>query len=120
MVNIVLTLMLMGTFILTTIATVMSGFAFPADHLLPSHLVGMVALVLIGLAIAARSGLELAGASRRVHVVATMGALYLTVAAGVVRAFLKVSVLRGLAPQQTEAPCVVTQGAVLGWRCSSG
>src|SRR5687768_2102109 len=73
----------------------------------------MIALVFIGVAIAARSGLELEGASRRVYVVATMGALYLNVAVGVVQTFLKVSVLHGLAPQQTEAPFVVTQAAVL-------
>jgi hypothetical protein len=86
----------------------------------------MIALVFIDVAIAARSGLELAGAPRRVYVVATMGALYLNVTVGVVQAFPKVSVLHGLAPQQTEAPFVVTQAAVLAlfvgltwWLCGA-
>ena len=92
---------------------VVSGFAFLADHLLPSHRVAMSALGFVGVAIAAHSGVELEGASRRVYVVAAIGALYLNVAVGVVQAFLKVSVLHGRGSQQTEAPFVVTQAAVL-------
>jgi hypothetical protein len=44
-------------------------FAFPFDPLLPSHVVGMISLVLLAVAIVARYALNLAGAWRRVYVI---------------------------------------------------
>jgi pimeloyl-ACP methyl ester carboxylesterase len=50
--------------------------------------------------------------NRPVYVVCA-AALYLNVFVGVVQAFLKVSVLHALAPQQTEPPFLISQLAVL-------
>src|ERR1035438_10238689 len=41
-------------FLLTTVLTNVSGFGFPFDHLLPSHKVGIISLVLLAIAILAR------------------------------------------------------------------
>ena len=48
-------------FLITTAATSVTGFAFPFDHLLPSHKVGIVSLAVLALAVVARYGLHLAG-----------------------------------------------------------
>jgi len=100
-------------FLTTTAATSVTGFAFPFDHLLPSHKVGIVSLVALALAIFGRYVLHLAGPWRRVYVVCAGLALYLNVFVGVVQAFHKVPVLNAMAPTQTEPAFVVTQLGVL-------
>jgi len=100
-------------FLATTVATSVTGFGFPVDHLLPSHKVGIISLVVLAVAILARYALHLAGAWRRIYVVCVAGALYLNVFVGVVQAFLKVPALTAMAPKQTEPAFVITQLVVL-------
>ena len=50
-------------FLLSTVATSVSGFGFPFTHLLPSHKVGVLSLAVLAVAILARYGLHLNGAS---------------------------------------------------------
>ena len=101
-----------AVFLASTVATSVTGFGFPFDHLLPSHKVGIVSLVVLAVAILARYPLRLAGAWRRVYVICAALALYLNVFVLVVQAFLKVPFLKAMAPKQTEPPFVVAQGAV--------
>ena len=49
-------------FLATTVATSVTGFGFPFDHLLLSHKVGIISLVILAVAIVARYALHLAGA----------------------------------------------------------
>jgi len=100
-------------FLATTVATSVTGFGFPFDHLLPSHKVGFISLAVLAVAIAARYAFHLRGAWRHLYVACAALALYLNVFVGVVQAFLKVPALKALAPQQTEPPYVVAQGIVL-------
>jgi hypothetical protein len=100
-------------FLATTVATSVTGFGFPVDHLLPSHKVGIISLVVLAVAIVARYALHLGGAWRRIYVVCATVALYLNVFVGVVQAFEKVPALTAMAPKQTEPPFVVTQLVVL-------
>jgi len=100
-------------FLATTAATSITGFAFPIDHLLPSHRVGVVSLVVLAVAILARYGRRLAGTWRRIYIVSAAIALYLNVFVGVVQAFMKVPALNALAPQQTEPPFLIAQLGVL-------
>jgi len=100
-------------FLATTAATSITGFAFPTDHLLPSHRVGIVSLVVLVVAIVARYGRHLAGAWRRIYVVCAAIALYLNVFVGVTQAFLKLPALNALAPTQSEPPFAVAQLVVL-------
>ena len=102
-----------ATFLATTVATSVTGYGFPFEHLLPSHVVGAISVVVLAVAIAARYAFHLRGAWRRVYVIAAVIALYLNVFVGVVQSFLKVPALKALAPHQTEPPFVVSQGAVL-------
>src|SRR5216683_143878 len=56
-------------FLATTVATSVTGFGFPFHHLLPSHIVGILSLVVLAVAIAARYRFHLAGAWRLIYVV---------------------------------------------------
>jgi hypothetical protein len=99
-------------FLVTTVATSVTGFGFPVDHLLPSHVVGALSLAVLAVAFLARY-FHLRGAWRRIYVVCAALALYFNVFVGVVQAFLNIAVLNALAPQQTEPPFLVTQLVVL-------
>jgi len=100
-------------FLLTTIATSATGFGFPFERLLPSHVVGVVSLVVLALALFARYGRRLAGPWRWLYAIAAGAALYLNVFVLIVQLFRKVPVLIDLAPTGSEPPFVVTQLAVL-------
>jgi len=100
-------------FLVTTVATSVTGFFFPFEHLLPSHKVGIVSLVVLAVAILARYVFHLAGAWRRTYVVSAVIALYFNVFVAVVQAFLKVPALNALAPRQKEPPFLVAQLVVL-------
>jgi hypothetical protein len=100
-------------FLVTTILTSVTGFGFPFDHLLPSHKIGIVSLVVLAITIVARYALGMVGAWRVIYVIGAALALYLNGFVGVVQAFLKIPALTRLAPNQTEAPFVIAQLAVL-------
>jgi hypothetical protein len=96
-------------FLLTTVATSVTGFGFPFDHLLPSHKVGIISLFVLAVAILARYAFHLEGAWRWIYVVTAVIALYLNVFVGIVQSFEKVPALKAMAPTQSEPPFVVTQ-----------
>ena len=100
-------------FLTATVATSLTGFGFPFDHLLPSHKVGIISLVILAVAILARSVFRLAGAWRWIYVIGATTALYLNVFVAVVQAFLKVPALKALAPTQKEPPFLAAQLLVL-------
>jgi hypothetical protein len=100
-------------FLATTVATSVTGFGFPFDHLLPAHKVGILSLVVLAAAILARYAFHLRGAWSRIYAISAVVALYFNVFVGVVQAFLKVPALKALAPKQTEPPFLVAQLAVL-------
>ena len=97
---------LTAVFLVTTVLTSVTGFGFPFEHLLPSH-------VILAVAIPARYVFHLAGAWRWIYVVGAATALYLNVFVLVVQSFMKVPALRALAPTQKEPPFLIAQLAVL-------
>jgi hypothetical protein len=100
-------------FLVSTAATSVTGFGFPFDHLLPSHIVGIISLVALAVAIVARYALHLAGAGRWMYVVGAMLALYLNVFVLIVQSFEKVPALKDLAPTQSEPPFLAAQLVIL-------
>src|SRR5437867_13440679 len=64
-------------FLVTTVATSVTGFGFPVDHLLPSHIVGIISLLVLAVVISARSDLHLRGVWPRFYVGLAAIALYL-------------------------------------------
>jgi hypothetical protein len=91
-----------------------SGFGFPFDHLLPSHIVGIISLLMLAIAIPARYIFHLAGAWRMTYVIGAAIALYLNVFVLVVQLFEKVPALKALAPTQKEPQFLVAQLLILG------
>jgi hypothetical protein len=100
-------------FLTSTLATIVTGFGFPFDRLLPSHIVGIISLIVLAVAIPARYALHLSGAWRWIYVVGAVISLYLNVYVGIVQAFLKVPGLRTMGPTQSEPPFVLTQLIVM-------
>ena len=102
-------------FLITTILTSVTGFLFPFDKLLPSHMVGILSLVLLAIACIALYGMKLSGAWRWIYVVTAMAALYLNMFVLVIQSFLKIGPLHALAPSvpPSEPPFAVVQGIVL-------
>jgi len=100
-------------FLTTTVATSVTGFLFPVHKFLPSHGVGILSLILLSIAICARSVFHLAGAWRRTYVVTATLALYLNSFVLVAQLFQKVPPLKALAPTQSESPFKIAQLVVL-------
>jgi len=100
-------------FLAATVATSATGYGFPVTHLLPSHVVGAVSLVVLAVAIYGRYARHLAGRWRVVYVICAVAALYLNVFVLVVQSFLKVPGLHALAPTQSEPPFAIAQLVVL-------
>jgi hypothetical protein len=102
-----------ATFLWTTVLTSATGFLFPYHGFKPSYVVGLVSIAVLALAIFALYGRQLAGGWRRTYVISSVVALYLNVFVLVAQLFMKVPVLKALAPTQTEGPFKVTQLTVL-------
>ena len=102
-----------GLFLSTAFATSATGFGFPFNGVLPSHIVGAISLVLLAIAGVALYARRLDGRWRRGYAVSAMLAFYLLVFVAIAQAFLKVPALRALAPTQAEPPFAVVQGTVL-------
>jgi uncharacterized membrane protein YfcA len=100
-------------FLVSTVLTSVTGFLFPVERLLPSHVVGIISLVFLAVAIFARYAQHLAGAWRRIYVICAVLALYLNVFVLVAQAFMKVPALHALAPTQKEPPFLVAQLLVM-------
>ncbi|WP_092028787.1 hypothetical protein [Bradyrhizobium sp. OK095] len=98
-------------FLATTILTSVTGFLFPAPKLLPSHIVGLISLVLLVLATFAFYGRHLLGIWRPIYTITATLSLYLNVFVLGIQAFLKIPLLQSWAPTQTEPVFLVVQGA---------
>ena len=105
-------------FLLLTILTSATGFLIPpllSDTLLPSHMIGILSLLLLAIACFALYGQKLSGAWRWIYVLTAMVSLYLNVFVLVIQSFLKIGPLHALAPSvpPSEPPFAVVQGIVL-------
>jgi hypothetical protein len=98
-----------AVFLTTTALTSITGFGFPFHGLLPSHIVGIISLVVLAIVIPARYAFHLAGPWRWIYVIGSAIALWFNVFVLIVQSFQKVPALRELAPTQTEPPFVAAQ-----------
>jgi hypothetical protein len=109
---------LTAIFLLFTILTSATGFLIPPllfDKTLPSHIVGLLSLVLLAIACFALYGMRLSGAWRWIYALTALVSLYLNVFVLVIQSFLKVPALHALAPSvpPAEPPFAIAQGIVL-------
>jgi hypothetical protein len=106
---------LTAIFLLFTILTSATGFLFPFEHVLPSHIIGTISLVLLAIACVALYGQKASGAWRWIYVLTALLSLYLNVFVLVIQSFLKIPALTALAPgNPPSGPAfAVIQGIVL-------
>ena len=100
-------------FLTTTALTSVTGFAFPNSHITPGIILGILSLVVLAVAIAARYIFHLTGAWLRVYVIGTVLALYFNVFVLIAQCFQKLPALKALAPTGTEPPFLIAQLIVM-------
>ena len=100
-------------FLVSTILTSVTGFMFPANTILPSHIVGAISLVVLAVALFALYGRKLAGPWRATYVVTAIIALFLNCFVAVAQSFGKFAFLNKQAPTGSEPPFAIAQAIVL-------
>ena len=102
-----------AVFLTMTVLTSVTGFGFPFEKLLPSHIVGIISMVVLLIAIVARYAFGMGGGWRPAYVVTALIAQWLNVFVLVAQLFNKVTALRALAPTQSEPPFLIAQTVVM-------
>jgi len=102
-----------AVFLVTTAATSVTGFLFPFHKFLPSHVLGIVSLLVLAVTIPALYVFHLAGPWRRTYVIGAVLALYLNVFVLIAQLFMKIPALQALAPTQSEPPFLGAQVVVM-------
>ncbi len=100
-------------FLVTAVATTITGFFFPFHGFTPAIGLGIISLPFLALTIFARYPKHLAGPWRWIYVIGAVICLYFNLFVLVVQAFEKIPALHALAPTQTEPPFKLTQLIVL-------
>jgi hypothetical protein len=101
-------------FLITAVATTVTGFFFPFHGVTPAIKLGVISLIVLLVTIYARYAKHLAGAWRWIYAIGAVLTLYFNVFVGIVQSFEKISALHAMAPTQTEQPFKLTQLSVLG------
>jgi hypothetical protein len=109
---------LTAIFLLFTILTSATGFLIPPllfDKALPSHMIGLLSLLLLAIACIALYVMKLAGPWRWIYVLTALLSLYFNVFVLVIQSFLKIPALAAVAPGNPPSGPVfaVVQGVVL-------
>jgi hypothetical protein len=106
---------LTAIFLLFTILTSATGFLFPFTQLLPSHIIGILSLLLLAIACIALYAMKLSGPWRRIYVLTALLSLYFNMFVLVIQSFLKIPALTALAPGNPPSGPIfaVAQGLVL-------
>ena len=100
-------------FLMTAVATTVTGFFFPFHGFTPAIGLGIISLPFLALTIYARYQKNLARVWRWIYVAGAVICLYFNLFVLVVQSFEKIPVLHALAPTQTESPFKLTQLVVL-------
>jgi hypothetical protein len=100
-------------FLVTAVATDITGFMFPFDKVLPSHILGVISLVVLALAIFAQYSFHLVGAWRWIYAASIAAAQFFLVFVTIAQAFGKFPALHALAPTQSEPPFAIAEGIAL-------
>ena len=108
-------------FLITTVATSVTGFMFPTPvdaprvvgSLDPAKVIGLISLIFLILAVLALYTYRLAGSWRGVYVISAIIALYFNCFVLVVQSFQKIAFFHALAPTQKEPPFAVAQAILL-------
>ena len=99
-------------FLITTVATCVTGFMFPTPFDPPAA-IGCLTLAFLVLAMVALYAYKLAGAWRGAYVISSIIALYFNCFVLAVQCFQKVAFFHALAPTQKEPPFAAAQAVLL-------
>jgi len=100
-------------FLVTTTLTSLTGYLFERDHVLPSHIVGAIALLVSIPTWLAWRPHRLAGGWMRTFVIGATISQWFNVFVLIAQLFLKVPSLHTLAPKGSEPPFATAQALVL-------
>ncbi len=100
-------------FLVTTVATSVTGFLFPFHHFTPGIAVGILSLVVLAVSIVALYRFRLVGGWCKTYIITAALALYFNVFVLIAQLFQKIPSLKALAPTQTEPPFQATQLVIL-------
>jgi hypothetical protein len=101
-----------AVFLITSVATSVTGFGFPTDAVLPSHIVGAISLVILAGVLVAQVK-HLSGPWRRVYASGVVAATYFNSFVLVAQLFRRLPDLSALAPTQSEPAFALSQLVVL-------
>ncbi|HVY04956.1 MAG TPA: hypothetical protein VHB46_03165 [Burkholderiales bacterium] len=96
-------------FLATTLLTSITGFGFPFTGLLPSHMTGIVSLIVLVPCFMALYLKGLGGGWRKVYVITAVTALWLNVFVLLAQLFLRVPALNQLGPTPKDPAFAITQ-----------
>lgn len=100
-------------FLITTVATNVTGFFFPFRGFTPPYTFAILSLLLLAVAIYALSARGLTGPWRKTFVICAAASLYLNFFVLIAQLFLRFPALHQLAPTGTEPAFGITRGIVL-------
>jgi hypothetical protein len=113
-------------FLITTVATSVTGFLFPFHGFTPAIGTGIISMIVLALAIVALRVKHLNGPWRRTYVISAIAALYFNFFVLIVQSFRRVPALHALAPTESEPPFAIAQllalvgFVVLGYAATRG
>ena len=96
-------------FLVTAVATTVTGFFFPFIGVTPAIILGIISLPVLAAALIGNYPKALAGHWRWIYAVTAGLALYFNVFVLIVQSFQKIPALHALAPTQTEPPFQIAQ-----------
>jgi hypothetical protein len=104
---------LLALFLVVALMGIVTGFGFPLDRLLTTHIVGIVSLLVLVVTIPAYCMFSLAWAWRRIFVVGSSTVLYLNVVVLILHSFLKFQPIHAVTATQKGTALLIAQLIVL-------
>jgi hypothetical protein len=99
-------------FLITAVATTVTGFFFPFHSLTPAFKLGIISSIVLVITIIARYPKHLTGAAAPIYAIAADKS-HFNLFVAVVQSFEKIPALHAMAPTKTEPPFKLTQLVVL-------
>jgi hypothetical protein len=96
-------------FLVTTVATSVTGFLFPFNGFTPAIGTGIISIIVLTLAIVALRVKHLQGPWARTYAITAVMAQYFNFFVLIVQSFRRVPVLHALAPTESEPPFAIAQ-----------
>jgi hypothetical protein len=96
-------------FLVTTVATSVTGFLFPFNGFTPAIGTGIISMIVLTLAIVALRVKYLQGPWARTYAITAVMAQYFNFFVLIVQSFRRVPVLHALAPTESEPPFAIAQ-----------